>query len=567
LLISHGMSISLKLEHLARYKDVALLLFKYGRGDVVKSAGLDDLLPESRGTRQGPPAEARELADDLERLGPTFIKLGQLLSTRPDIVPPTYADALKRLQNDCAPLPFAEIEKIIEEELVGVRLSKAFRSIDPEPLAAASIAQVHHAVLRDGREVALKVQRPGIRDQVLSDLEAIGQMAGFIDEHTEFGRRYGIAQLFEEFRKSMLRELDFRQEALHLRTIGANLREIPEIFVPQPVAAYSTARLLTMEFVTGVKVTALSPLARMEMDGDRLADALFRAYLKQMLRDGMFHADPHPGNVFLAGDRIALIDLGMVARVAPALRDQLLQLLLAVSENRADDAAKVLLLLGEQPEDADEPGFQRGVTDILAQHQELGSVRPQVGRAVLMLLKVAADHGIRLPPELAMIGKTLLNLDEIGLTLSPHFDPNAALRRHAAEITEEHMARELSLGSLFSAAVDAKNFVTHLPGRVNRILDRLADNEFRIRVDSIDEARLMEGLQKVANRITLGLVLAALIVGAALLMGVDTDFRLLGYPGLAILLFLGAAACGVVLVFTILLNDIRPKNKIKTSRG
>jgi ubiquinone biosynthesis protein len=561
------MSISLKPEHLARYKDVALLLFKYGRGDLVRNAGLDDLMPQTSGPAEAPP-EARELADDLERLGPTFIKLGQLLSTRPDLIPPAYADALKRLQNDCEPLPFAEIEKIIEAELPGVRLSKAFQSIDPEPLAAASIAQVHHAVLRDGREVALKVQRPGIRDQVLSDLEAIGQVARFVDEHAELGRRYGIAQLFEEFRKSMLRELDFRQEALHLRTIGRNLREIPEICVPQPVQSYSSARLLTMEFVSGTKVTALSPLARMEIDGDRLADALFRAYLKQMLRDGIFHADPHPGNVFLAGgDRIALIDLGMVAHVAPALRDRLLQLLLAVSENRADDAAKTLVLLGEQSDEADEAGFQRGVADILAQHQEVANQRPQVGRAVLMLLKVAAEHGIRLPPELAMIGKTLLNLDEIGLTLSPQFDPNAALRRHAAEITEEQMKRDLSLGSLFSAAVDAKNFVTHLPGRVNRILDRLADNEFRIRVDSIDEARLMEGLQKVANRITLGLVLAALIVGAALLMGVETEFRLLGYPGLAILLFLGAAACGLVLVFSILLNDIRPKNRVKGSKG
>jgi predicted unusual protein kinase regulating ubiquinone biosynthesis (AarF/ABC1/UbiB family) len=561
------MSISLKPEHLARYKDVALLLFKYGRGDLVRNAGLDDLMPQTSGAAEAPPPEARELADDLERLGPTFIKLGQLLSTRPDLIPQAYADALKRLQNDCEPLPFAEIEKILEEELPGVRLSKAFQSIDPEPLAAASIAQVHHAVLRDGRDVALKVQRPGIRDQVLGDLEAIGQVARFVEEHAEFGRRYGIAQLFEEFRKSMLRELDFRQEAQHLRTIGANLREIPEIFVPQPVQSYSTARLLTMEFVSGTKITALSPLARMEMDGERLADALFRAYLKQMLRDGMFHADPHPGNVFLAGDRIALIDLGMVARVAPSLQDRLLQLLLAVSENRADDAAKTLMLLGEQPDEADEPGFQRGVTDILAQHQDAAGQRPQVGRAVLMLLKVAAEHGIRLPPELAMIGKTLLNLDEIGLTLSPQFDPNAALRRHAAEITEEQMKRDLSLGSLFSAAVDAKNFVTHLPGRVNRILDRLANNEFRVRVDSIDEARLMEGLQKVANRITLGLVLAALIVGAALLMGVETDFRLLGYPGLAILLFLGAAACGLVLVFSILLNDIRPKNRVRGSKG
>ncbi len=297
--------------------------------------------------------------------------------------------------------------------------------------------------------------------------------------------------------------------------------------------------------------------------GERLADALFRAYLKQMLRDGLFHADPHPGNVFLVdGRKIALIDLGMVARVTPGLQDRLLQLLLAVSENRADEAAKILLLIGHCDERADTAGFQRAITDVVAQHQEVTAARPQVGRAVLFLLKAAAEHGVHLPPELAMIGKTLLNLDEVGLALSPHFDPNEAIRRHAAEITEKQMLRDVSIGSLFSAAVDAKNFIQHLPGRVNRILDQLAENQFRIRVDSIDEARLLEGLQKVANRITLGLVLAALIVGAALLMPVETDFRLFGYPGLAILLFLFAAAGGVGLVVTILASDIKPRRKI-----
>jgi ubiquinone biosynthesis protein len=282
-----------------------------------------------------------------------------------------------------------------------------------------------------------------------------------------------------------------------------------------------------------------------------------------MLRDGVFHADPHPGNVFLVDGRIALIDLGMVARLTPELRDRLLQLLLAVSDNRADDAAKVLLLLGQCREDADQPGFQRAITDVIGQHQELALRRPQVGRAVLMLLKAAADNGIRLPPEFALIGKTLLNLDEIGMTLAPGFDPNAAIRRHAAEITEEQLGRDLSLTSLFSAAVEMKNFVQHLPGRLNRILDRLADNQFSVKVDAIDETRLMEGMQKVANRIALGLVLAALIVGAALLMDVPTSFRLFGYPGLAILLFLAAAAGGVALVLVILVSDIRRKGKLK----
>src|SRR3954453_3444438 len=357
----------------------------------------------------------------------------------------------------------------------------------------------------------------------------------------------------------MLRELDFRQEALHLVTIGNNLKDIPEIVIPRPMMNYTSSRVLAMELIPGTKVTALSPLARLELDGDHLADALFRAYLKQMLHDGIFHADPHPGNVFLVDGKIALIDLGMVARVRPALQDRLLQLLLCVAENRPDEAVKILLMLAEEREDSDTASFRRGVADIIGQHQELAMHRPQVGRAVLMLLKMAAENGIRLPPELAMIGKTLLNLGEIGLTLAPRFDTNAAVRRHAAAITQEQMTRDFSLGTFFSTAVELKNFVQHLPGRVNRILDRLPDKDFQIKVDAIDEARLMEGMQKVANRIATGLILAALIVGAALLMRVETTFHLFGYPGIAILLFLGAAIGGIGLVLTILVTDIRAR--------
>ncbi|MGE5639216.1 MAG: ABC1 kinase family protein [Clostridia bacterium] len=554
------MPVSLRPEYLKRYKDIAVLLYKYGRADLAQGAGFAELVPPQDGA-PGSAARADELARDVQALGPTFVKLGQLLSTRPDIVPPAYAEALKPLQDRCEPFAFAEVERIVEDEL-GVRLSKAFAEFDAEPVAAASLSQVHRARLRDGREVAVKVQRPGIREQVLKDLDALREAATVLERHTELGRRYGIAAIFDEFGRSLLRELDFRLEAMHLVTIGANLREIEEICVPQPVPSYCSARVLTMDYVDGTKVTALSPLTKLELDGERLADALFRAYLKQMLRDGVFHADPHPGNVLLAGNRIALIDLGMVARVAPGLQDRLLQLLLAIADNRVDDAVKVLLIASESREDADEAGFRRAVADLVGQHQDLAHAEPQVGRAVLMLLKAAAEHGIRLPPELAMIGKTLLNLDEIGRSLAPRFDPNAAIRRHAADITRQQMGRDISIGSLFSAAVDLKNFVQHLPGRVNRILDQLAANQFRMRVDTIDEAALMEGLQKVANRITVGLVLAALIVGAALLMNVDTPFRLFGYPGLAILLFLAAAAGGVALVLVILMNDIKARRRL-----
>jgi ubiquinone biosynthesis protein len=556
------MGLSLKREHLRHYKDLALLLFKYGRRDLVARAGLMELLPQEPERDAQAEAAAESLAADVERLGPTFIKLGQLLSTRPDIVPPAYAEALARLQDRCEPLPFGEIETVLAEEL-GLVASRALR-VDREPLATASMSQVHRASLEDGREIVLKVQRPGLRERVLSDLEALDDVAAFLRDRTDFGTRYGIDLMFDEFRKSLVRELDFRQEAMHLLTISANLREVPEIILPQPIIGYTTARVLAMEFIPGTKVTELTRLERREIGGEQLVDALFRAYLKQILRDGLFHADPHPGNVFLVGERIALIDLGMVARLAPGVRERLLQMLLAVSDNQPDDASKALLAMGECREDADTAGFHRAVADLLGQHHEMSFQPPQAGRAVLMLLKAAGDHRIRLPAELAMIGKTLLNLDQIAHVLAPHFDPSAAIRRHAADITRSQISRELSLSSLFSTAVELKNFVQYLPGRVNRILDRLADNELEVRVDAIDETRLMEGMQKVANRITLGLVLAALIVGAALLMDVPTSFQLFGYPGLAIMLFLAAVAGGAALAVTILANDIRAKRKART---
>jgi len=555
------MALPLNPHHLRHYKDLALLLFKYGRRDLVKRAGLTELLPQEAERDERAAAAAEQLAADVERLGPTYIKLGQLLSTRPDVVPPAYAQALARLQDRCEPLPFEQVETVLAEEL-GLVASRALR-VDREPLATASMSQVHRASLEDGREIVLKVQRPGLREQVLSDLEALAGIARFLDERTDFCSRYGVDLMFEEFRKSLLRELDFRQEAMHLFTLSANLREIEEIILPQPIIGYTTARVLAMEFIPGTKVTELTRLERRELDGERLVDALFRAYLKQILRDGLFHADPHPGNVFLVGERIALIDLGMVARLAPAVQERLLQVLLAVSDNQPDEAAKALLAMGECREGADVPGFHRGVADLLAQHHEMSFQPPQVGRAVLMLLKTAGDNRIRLPVELAMIGKTLLSLDQIAHVLAPHFDPNAAIRRHAADITQGQITREASLSSLFSTAVELKNFVQHLPGRVNRILDRVADNELEVKVDAIDETRLMEGMQKVANRIALGLVLAALIVGAALMMDVPTSFQLFGYPGVAIMLFLAAAAGGAALAVTILANDIRAKRKAR----
>jgi len=550
----------MKLDHLKRCRDVGLLLFKFGRGDLVRQSGLAATLADELPLDDPPTAQAEALAHELERLGPTFIKLGQLLSTRPDILPPAYANALTRLQDRCAPFPGEKAAAIVEEE-IGVRLSKAFEHFTLEPVAAASMALVHYARMRDGREVAVKVQRPDIRERVEGDLAALADIVGFFDRNTELGHKYDLPGLLVEFRRTILRELDFREEAQNLLTLGRNLADFPRILVPSPVADYSTSRVLTMEFVHGRKVTSLSALTRLDVDGASLADELFRAYLKQMLADGFFHADPHPGNVFLAenGRHLALLDLGMVARVTPPTQERLLQLTLALMDRRPDDAARVLLLAGVKVGDTDEALFRREIAGIVSMLQDSQVKDIQLGRFVLEMTRVAIGNGIRLPPEFALIGKALLNLDQIARTLSPTFDPNEALRRHAAGIVQQRMQRDLSLASLYQGALETQNLMHSLPARLNQILGRLADNELKLNVDAIDEATLMAGMQKVANRIATGLVLAALIVGAAMLMDVPTSFTILGYPGVAMILFLAAAAGGLALLVNILASDVRER--------
>ena len=545
-----------KPQHLKRYKDIAWLLVKHGRSDLVRAAGIEGVLGDDSAQPPEVVAEAKSLADDLERLGPTFVKLGQVLSTRPDLLPPPYLTALARLQDKVEPFPFPEVERIVAEEL-GVRISKAFAEFEPTPLAAASLGQVHRAQLRSGRRVAVKVQRPGVREQIVQDLEALGEIGGFIDAHTEVGHQYEFARMIDEFRRSVLRELDYIQEGGHLVVLKRNLASFERLVVPAPVEDYTTSRVLTMEYVAGTKITALSGAVLLEVDGAGLVEELYAAYLKQVLVDGFFHADPHPGNVLLTEDgRLAVLDLGMVARVTPRMQDALLQVLLGGSDGQADVVATYAMKLGQPRHSFDEVAFRRRVADLVARSADSAAEPVEVGRMVLELARLSAESGLRLPPELSMLGKTLLSLDEIARTLEPEVSPNAIVRQHAAALMQQRMADSMSPGRLLSSVLETKELMERLPERMNRILDRLANNDIEVKVDAIDEARLMEGFQKVANRITLGLLLAALIVGAALLMQVDTSFRILGYPGLAILSFLLAAAGGVALICAIVFWDV-----------
>ena len=564
-LLGRRMALSLKPERIKRYKDVVALLIKYGRSDLVQQTDLETI-GSGNGQALTATAEpkAEELAADLEKLGPTFIKLGQLLSTRGDLLPEPYLDALARLQDQIEPFPFDEVEQIVSTEL-GARLSKLFAEFDREPTAAASLAQVHRARMRDGRMVVVKVQRPGVRETIVKDLEALEEITEFIDAHTDVGKRYEFNSMLGQLRQSLLQELDFKREAGNLRRLRASLREFEHIVIPEPVEAFTTSRVLTMDYISGKKITSLSPLRLLEVDGPGLSEELFRAYLKQLLVDGFFHADPHPGNVFVTDDnRIAILDLGMVGHIGSSLQESLLRLLLAISEGRGDEAAEVSMKMGEAKPNFDKRDFESRIANLVAQHSDSNIDQIDAGHVVLEITRIAADCWFRLPAEFTLIAKALLNLDRAVYTLSPDFDPNEIIRAEATNILTRRIVKSIEPGSVLTRVIEVKEFVERLPNRVNKILDAIGNNELKIGVDAIDERVVLDGLQKVANRITLGLILAALIIGAALMMRIESSFRILGYPGLPMIFFLMAAIAGVVLIVSIIFYDKHPRKK-KTS--
>jgi predicted unusual protein kinase regulating ubiquinone biosynthesis (AarF/ABC1/UbiB family) len=534
---------------LSRYRAFAEMLLKYRS----LADDQDGVAPDADEDR------AVQFARDLEALGPTFIKLGQLLSSRADLLPARYIEALERLQDDVAPFPGAEAIRIVEEEL-GVRLSKIFSRFDETPIAAASFGQVHRAWLRDGREVAVKVQRPDVRERVREDLDALGELADLLTRTGLVPDSLDVGQTLDEFRRSIASELDYRQEARHMTRIAHALRDFESVVIPLPIDDFTAGRVLTMDYIEGTKITRVADVEWTEVDGEALCDALCRAYLQQVLVDGFFHADPHAGNVLLTTDhRLALIDLGMVGRLSPAIQERLFRLLLAISDGRGDEAADVLITLGDRLETFDEGRVRRMVTDLVGRTRHVTAEELQIGRVMLDLARSGGRCGLRLAPELALLGKTLLQLDEIGRLLDPHVDVNGSLRRNAVEVMRKRALKDLTPSHLFSSALELRDLASALPARVNRILDALARNDLRLKVEVIDHGIIIDGLQKVANRIALALVLAALIVGAAMLMQVPTPFSILGYPGLAMLLFLGAAAGGLWMAYSILMSDVRRK--------
>jgi ubiquinone biosynthesis protein len=543
---------------MARSAQILRFLLKYRSAGVFTGLDLDAAtIPDGDAPIEGKP---EEFVTDLEALGPTFIKIGQALSTRPDMVPPSYIAALERMQDNVAPISYDEVRAVVEDEL-GVRISKAFAEFEELPIGAASLAQVHRATLRDGRRVAVKVQRPGITEVIVADLDALASLAGKADRVTDLGRRVHFADWVHEFRKTLMAELDYRTEAENLDRFNEHFAGYPELFVPDPIWDLTRTRVLTMELVDGTKATQLSGLRRTEQKLGDLASTLMRGYLDQVFVHGEIHADPHPGNLLVTNDgRLALLDLGMVAHVPPKQRERLLKLLFAAVDGRGEEVANESIALGTRLEDFDQERFLREIGQMVARYAaQSGSRSTSEGRLMLEVVRMATACGLRTPPEMSLLGKTLLNLEQVAKALDPELDVKTVVEDHLEHVMRKRMRKAFSPANLASELMEVQSLMREAPRKVGDILSLLAENRLQVRMTGLEESHLMENLQKIANRIATGVIVAALIMASAMLMRVETGARLFGYPALAIVLFVIASGLGLAIVISALLSDRRAK--------
>ena len=544
----------LKPRNLTRIRQVTTVFIRNGFEDVLQSFDLLSWMGLRRRRVKKPEERLQSRAENfrltLEELGTTYIKLGQLLSTRPDLLPPVFIEELIRLQDRVEPVPFDGVRAVLEQELARP-LDDVFARFDPEPVASASIAQVYRARLRPGvsdldGEVAVKVVKPGVPELVRSDMEILREIAERLSRST-LARRYDFERLSSQLDTTLKAELDLRQEASNARRIRASMKDFARLRVPRVVDELTRERVLVLEYVDGTKLSAIEG-ARPE-----LADELWRAYLKQILMDGAFQCDPHPGNFLIDGDgRLALLDYGMIAFVSRENQLRLMALLITLVERDGDRTARACIEMGIVGKDFREARFRAEAGHLVARHSGMTLRELPFGLIVRDLLVLSVKNDIQIPPEMVLLGKTLLNLEPICRKLDPDMDPVSTMKDVAMRLVEDQIRRDISTERLMSLALEVRSFLYDVPLSVRRVLTQLANNELRVGIEIEKAEQMQVAVRDVANRITLGVITAALIMGSALLVRVGAGLTIFDLPIIAFVGFLMAAGLGIFVVVQIL---------------
>ena len=497
---------------------------------VARRSGIVGVLAEIGVVGHGEPTReaAEAFRHALEELGTTYIKLGQLLSSRPDLLPDVYIEELGHLVDEVPPVPFAEIDATLRADLG----DDVLVSVDPIPLATASIAQTHRALLASGREVVVKVRRPGIVEQVELDLSVLRATARLLEGHSSTAQLLQVEALADELDVHLHQELDFIEEAYNTELIAGLIEEYDKLTVPKVIRPFVTERVLVLEWIDGRKVDASHGL---EPDvAAELARQFFSAYVLQVVVEGVYHADPHQGNVLLTADgRLALLDFGLLGRIDEDTRSGLSLLLLAIAQNRADDVADLVISLSLTGVEADQPGFVHEVRRKLPRFHRRPLSGIRAGESLADLQRIALAHDIALPTSFALVGKTLAQADAVARTLDPELDPMALLEDEALNVMVTETARRLEPNRLWAYLYTQLDPLTRMPRRLGHVLSELEQGSLKIGIVPTGLEAFEASLRSAANRIGSAIVIAALLLASALLARVHR-FEWLAFSGFCI---------------------------------
>ena len=542
------------LSRLNRFRAIVVTLIKYGFGDII--ARLD--LPAKLGPLYTPKEPREEsntytrIRHTLQELGPTFIKLGQLLSLRTDLIPSEMAEELSKLQDNVPAESFSDISKQIERSL-GRPMDEVFLDFEETPLAAASLAQVHSAVLREnGDVVAVKVQRPGIRQMIRNDLRIMESLAQRAHERVEMLQLYNLPRVVEEIKRLLTEELDFDREARNIRLARSNFSDDPSLYLPRVYSEISTPRLLVLEQINGTKLRDAISSWPFEVRRD-LARKWLRATLKQILEDGFFHADPHPGNLFiLSSEQYSLLDWGMVGRLTPETRLKLIDLLMGVVLRDSQQVLDLLLEFTEYRTDIDMDSLHRELMDILDDYHSVPLKEINMGRLLTALTEMLRNHQMQLTMDLSVMIKSIVTSEGSARLLDPDLDVISEAGPYIRRLAKQKYSPNAVLRTIRSSFRNLWRMQQSLPVQINHIMEKLQRDELTLGFEHKGLEGLRRTLNQVTNRLTLALVTASMIIGSSMVITTGVKPLIFGYPALGLIGYLLSGLFGCWLIIDIL---------------
>ncbi|MCD4800954.1 MAG: AarF/ABC1/UbiB kinase family protein [Methanococcoides sp.] len=541
-----------------RYGIIIDTLIKYGFGYFVDQMGIRSLgsfRSRFKGRFAPPPRPCsgpERVRKVLEELGPTYVKFGQLMSMRQDLIPKEYAEEFAKLQNEVPPFSFDEVERVVEEEF-GKKIEEIFLSFDSSSIAAASIGQVHRAKLLDGTEVVVKVQRPGIRKVIRSDLDILYSMAGFAEEHVEEAKLYSPVEVVDEVYHSIHAEMDYTQEARNIERFRRNFENDPDIVIPNVYWEYSTRRVLTMEYIDGVKCDNFKTLEEMGLDRYKIAENGTKAFMKQIFEDGFFHADMHSGNVLILEDgRICLLDFGMVGSISNEMKNLLVDALLAITREDIPQYLEVMGDFGMVPDELDVHSFKIEYGYILSKYYGRSLKQLDTPEMIAEMMTLLRKFRIRIPPNIALLFKGVMTVSGFALQMVPDFNVTVVAEPYAKGIMRNRLKPKQMAESLYSDLWQTARMLHKAPLQISHILATAEKGYLNLKFDSHEMDRIVAEISSSSNRLAFSFIISAIIVGSSLIIQTGMEPYIWGVPLFGLMGFSVAAFMGIWLMVYIL---------------